>query len=107
MLNVLAFAVLLSAPGAVVVTAQMETTFVKFICTSAPAVVEVVVRVDDLIYGLSPLPTGCTWLPFNTTGTVFETVQHIRTPDGRTARVSRVVVGGRKGFSAGLVEHVS
>lgn len=107
MLNVLALAVLLSEPGSAVVTAQMETTFVKFICTSAPAVVEVVVRVDELIHGLSPLPPGCAWLPFNTTGTVFETMQHIRTLDGRTARVSRVIVGGRKGFSAGLVEHVS
>lgn len=84
-----------------------ELAYVMFICSSSGAAVDVVMRSDDLVHGISPLPAGCEWLPFETTGTIGETVLHVDTPGRRFARISRVTVGSRTGYSSGLVDLIS
>jgi hypothetical protein len=98
------FAALAATPGR---TSAQEVDLVKFICTSAGGVHDVILRAESLVMGLSPLPGGCEWLPPETYGTIGETVSHIDTPGHRVARISRVRVQGRAGLSAGLVELLS
>ena len=84
-----------------------ETAIVRFVCTTPGAVLDVILRADDLIIGLSPLPSGCAWQPSGTTGRIGETMFYTDGPGGRVARVSSTEIDTRRGFSAGLVELLS
>lgn len=88
-------------------TGAKEIKLVRFVCGSEGAVVDVVSRADDLIMGLSPLPSGCAWLPIGTYGLIGETMFHLDVPGGRVARISRVTTDHCAGFSAGLIELMS
>ena len=88
-------------------TAAQEVKLVKFLCSSEGGVVDVASRADDLIIGLSPLPSGCAWLPPETYGMIGDTKFQFEVQEGRVARISRVEAVGRVGFSAGLVELLS
>ena len=84
-----------------------EIAVVRFVCTSPGAVLDVIRRSDDLIIGLSPLPSGCAWQPMGTTGRIGQTLFYVDGPGGRVARVSPTEVDTQSGFSAGLVELLS
>ena len=87
--------------------AAEDVQLVKFLCNTPQAVQDVIGRSDDLVVGVSGLPSGCRWLPPGTFGDVVATVRYVDTPGGGTARVAAVEVNRRRGFSAGLVELVS
>ena len=84
-----------------------EVAIVRFVCTTPGAVLDVILRADDLIIGLSPLPSGCAWQPVGTTGRIGETLFYADGPGGRAARISSTEIDTQTGFSAGLVELLS
>ena len=88
-------------------SATEDIQLVKFLCSTPGAVRDVISRSDDLVVGVSRLPSGCRWLPQYTYGRVGATLFYVDTPGRRVSRVSAVTVGKRAGFSAGLVELLS
>ena len=88
-------------------TSAQEIQLVKCTCNSAGGVQDLIGEADDLVFGISPLPGGCVWLPPGTYGTIGERFYHVDTPHGRIARISLAQVSGRSGLSAGLVELLS
>jgi len=87
--------------------AAAEIELVKFICNSTGGVAEVIAQADDLIVLLSPLPHGCAWLSPGSRGEIGATIFYVDGPGDRMTRVSRVLVNGTSGYSAGLVELLS
>lgn len=80
-----------------------ETDYVKYICTDPHGAAEVVHKSNELIMGLSPLPSGCEWLLPGTVGDIHETLFHMNTPNQETARIAEVTVNGEFGYSSGIV----
>jgi len=84
-------------------------TMIFFICKTSAAAEVVALNMEDVIPGLTPLPSGCRWLypvvlPRNI-ASIEEIIKAIPFDDGRHAVVARVIREKMEhGYSAGFME---
>lgn len=80
-----------------------EIKYIKFVCQDAASVLDVITS-EDLVIGISNLPSNCDWILHN--AEILETYE-ILDVNNQYVRVAKVKIENTIGYSAGIIDLTS